>query len=64
MAMGAVTVEGMVEITDMDRPASTVRSPADPMAVPSKVVRAAFTAAAAVVASTAVVVVAGVVRRE
>ena len=28
--------------TDMDRPASTVRSPADPMAVPSKVVSGGF----------------------
>ena len=60
MAMGAVTHMG----TDMDKPASTVRSPADPMAVPSKVVRAAFTAAAVAVDSTAAVVVAGVVRQD
>jgi len=63
--MAAVTVEDMDEGTDMDRPASTVRSPADPMAVPSKVVVAAFTAAAVVVASmAAAVVVAGIVRQD
>ena len=66
MAMAAVTVEDMDE--DMDRPTSTVRSPAHPMAVPSKVVRAftvvmaAFTAV--VVASMAAGAVAGVVRRD
>src|ERR1700735_2762961 len=54
MAMAAVTVEDM----DMDRPTSTARSPAHPMAVPSKVVRGAFTGAV-VVDSTAAVVVAG-----
>src|SRR5882757_499735 len=62
MVMAAVTVADMDEGTDMDRPASTVRSPGDPMAVPSKVVVAAFTAV--VVASMAARVVVGVVRQD
>ena len=68
MAMAAVTVEDMDGDMDMDAPISTVRLPADPTAVPSKVVGAFTVVTAAstvvVVASMAAGVVADVVRQD